>query len=555
MRIVSCAPLLAALALTACVGLGGCTTRLASSPQGGGTKVAVDAGRHAEVGASYALPMLQFQIDVQRTLVECSGTMAHPKIRFLTKVDLTPSYVPAERFVVDYRRMSGWSKTSAFELQTYDNGVIKSLNAESADQTKAIAANVVSSGISLVGLATGVSPPNARNVAERLGVRIIEYTSGGIIKLKDGNLSPLIAADDVSSTYSACPPETTDLLAAIDEATRALKAGTATLTGMNAEKARIDRLAGLNASTEETKKKLDDLQKHTETQAKRVADQDKDLADLIAKVSVREQVLWPRSSTDQCTDAPPNAEDRASLGKLIRMAPEPTLPIRTGYTDADLDRDLAMKACLVPVATSCESTAKASDDRVEDVGGLLYRTPVPARLVVCQASALSSCDSRSVCGVTSAASHVLVSSDVLAPQLGPLHLLPYTNGAFQNNVLKATFRENGSLATVNYEERSARGVELSETVSKGLDSVKAERDARRAAAEAKRKADLAKLDDEVARLEKTKKIDDLNAQLAYGSETAGLDAQKASLEARLAVRDAQRKWDTGATASSSVESP
>lgn len=553
MRFVSCAPLSAVLALSVCLGLDGCTTRLASVPQGSGVKVSVHGKRPAEVGVGYGLPMLQFQIDVQRTLVECSGTVAEPKIRFLTKVDLKPSYVAGERFVVDYASLSGWSKTSAFELQTYDNGVIKSLNAESVDQTKAIAANVVSSGISLVGLTTGVSAHAA--VAAAGAARVVSgELAHQVAFLHPEEIVQIAAAiDGASDISSACPSETTDLLAAIDEATQSLKSSTATLTDLNAEKTRIERQASMAAPTEETKKKLEDIQKKAASQAKRVTDQDNDLTDLIAKVSVKEQILWPRSPTDECTNAPPNAEDRASLRRLIRMSDHPVSPFRFGYTDADLDRDLAMKACLVPVANVCEPPGEAA--LADDVSGLLYRTPVPARLVVCQASAVSNCTYESACGVTSGASHVLVSSDVLAPQLGPLHLLPYRNGAFQNNVLKVAFREDGSVATVNYEERAARGTEMSETVSKGLDSVTAYRDAKRAEAETKRQAGLKKLDDEVARLEKTKKIDELNAQIGYSSDTAGLDAQKASLEARLAVRDAQRKWDAGADASNDAGLP
>ncbi|MDG0856410.1 hypothetical protein [Roseateles puraquae] len=36
-----------------------------------------------------------------------------------------PHYVVGERYVINYPALSGWSKTSAFELQTYDTGAIK----------------------------------------------------------------------------------------------------------------------------------------------------------------------------------------------------------------------------------------------------------------------------------------------------------------------------------------------------------------------------------------------------------------------------------------------
>ena len=111
----------------------GCTTHLEVRKDGNGPYV--ERGDDLRAGVDYGLPMLQYKLAVKRTLAACTDKAGAVDLRFLTKVTAEPHYIVGERFVINYPALSSWTKTSAFELQTYDTGAIKSLNAEAQDQT------------------------------------------------------------------------------------------------------------------------------------------------------------------------------------------------------------------------------------------------------------------------------------------------------------------------------------------------------------------------------------------------------------------------------------
>lgn len=515
-----------AVAAAAAVALTGCQTQLQAREDGEGTFTPRMRGP-ALVGVDYGVPMLQFQIKVQRMLVDC-GTDTAPGIRFLSKVTAAPHYVVGERFTIDYDTLSAWSKVSKFELQTYDSGVLKSLNAEAEDQTRAILADAVKSGISLLSLSGAVLPANK---------------------------SLLPGQTELAAGYQ-CSPNTKSALSATKTTTRDLKAATEKLVGLSDEVARLERLAGMNALTPEQKRRLDAAQKETIAQAKTVSATDEALADLVKRVSVDETITWPTRVDELELNAAPNASSRQFLFALFVPAPG-------GSTLAQLEGAMALRGRLAPAieaATSHEdkSSQYVSTRRQAQPGkgeGLLYRSPVAARLLICEKGDAAACNLK-------AASGVVVSVGVRAPQLGPLRVLPFTNGIFQSNVLKVAFREDGSVSTLNYDERVARGKELSGSVASALDEVVAFRDARQASRdkksadlkaqnEAKKQAALDELDAEISRLEKLKKIGNLNAQTSQDAslsdiqtETARLNAQIALLEAHKKVRDAEASLAT-----------
>ncbi|NVZ51427.1 hypothetical protein HX792_13870 [Pseudomonas sp. B6002] len=511
------------VALATALALVGCTTHLQTLQERTGRYVPASG---LEVGADYGLPMLQFDMQVSRTLVQCRDDRAEPLIRFLTKVELQPTYVTGEKFALDYEAMSGWSKTSAFEIQTYDSGVIKSINAETVDQTKGIAGNVVKSGISLLSLVNGVP----------LGTNLSQAPPGG---------KPI---------GTACSAATVALLALITKTTKALSLETSKLVGLNDEVSRLERAAGMGALTKKMKNSLEKNQKAVEAQAQTVANLAKESDALVARVSVSERVVWPQTSVERVLNASPNAVNKAKLAKLFEQLPG-------GYTNNKWEATLSLRGRLVPVvAQAVPATCDADTDKectrrkvkAADAQGVIYRSPVAGRMLICETAADEECDLIASTGNITGASGVIVSAPVAVPQLGALRVLPYRNGAFQNNVLKVAFRENGSIAMLNYDEKAARGLALSETVSSGLGEVTSYRDARQAyrdkqAADAKaedesrKKAVLDELDTEISRLEKVKKINALNAQTSQTASTADMETETARLNAQLALLEAQRK--------------
>ncbi|EJM67647.1 hypothetical protein PMI30_02111 [Pseudomonas sp. GM50] len=503
----------------------GCTTHLQSRQDGYGPYTHAPDKTFIEMGGGYGLPMLQFKISVRRTLLQCTNEAGTPDIRFLTKVEADPSYIVGERISVDSEKMAGWSKVSRLSLETYDSGVIKSLNAAAEDQTKAIAGSVVKSGFSLLSLVSGVP----------------------LVNLSE---EPREGPPEPPSTY-VCSATTLSALKEIQAETGNLEAQTEQLVILTDEVARMERLAGLGGLSQALKNQLDKVQKEASVQSKRVAKADQSLARLIKRVSITEEIIWPRTYKQTELNEAPSAHSKAALLALFQRR-----PVANGYSDAQLSATLNLKGRLVPVvktadAVPCSDTQLCDHKAVDadDGEGLLYRDPVAARLLICEVSDLRNCN---VDGATG----VVVSSIVMVPQLGKLRMLTFRNGVFQNNELKVVFRENGGIATISYDEKAARGQQLAETVSAGLDQAVAYRDARqahelkqltdtKAQVQAQRQSELDELDARIAVLQKTRQINELSVQSSQDTSLSDVKAETARLNAHIALLEAQRQVREG----------
>ncbi|HTF94508.1 MAG TPA: ABC transporter C-terminal domain-containing protein [Cellvibrio sp.] len=478
--------------------LSGCQSKLETTPDGEGRYT--DTEQRARVGIEYSLPMLQFKLSITRTLIQCENENKEIDIRFLAKVTAQPSYVAGERYVVDYEELSSWSKISKFELETYDNGVLKSVNADVEDQSAAIIGDLVKTGISLASLSSGIP-------------------SG--ISMK--NLTP--------QESLGCKQATKELVAHIKLQEADLKDKTKKLVSLTDEIGRMELLAATNAMSETMKDKLGTLKKEMEEAAKQVKDADETLESLITRVSVYEEKIWPTRFDEYNFNATPSPINEKKLLALFNYKE------KTEITEQSLKEAYAVNGKIIAVNDGRPQTI---DDSLQvnkkDVSGLFYRNPIPARLLICQATLkdLKSCD-------INAASAVIINDQVMAPQLGQLRNLPFKNGIFQNNLLTASFRENGSIAKFNYDNKSARGKVLSETVVSGLDNLLKYDDAKKSFKEEQEQKELDKLDNEIAKLEKQKTINSLKQEAALNNNLEDTSAETARLNAHIALLEAKRK--------------
>ncbi|PMX27611.1 MULTISPECIES: ABC transporter C-terminal domain-containing protein [unclassified Pseudomonas] len=522
------------LCLGSIVFAAGCHTRLDVKPDGEGDYV--NKGGKARIGVEYGLPMVQFNLAVTRTLVKCQDERGQTDIRFSTQVAAEPHYVVGERFVVDYESLSSWSKIAGLDLQTYDNGTLKSINASAEDQSAAIIGDVVKVGIGVASLVSKVPFGVQQLAPEQPG----EWRCSEQTKRK---LDAVTIAKD-----------------ALEETTKKLVQTTDTVT-------RLESLAILNALSEGDKTVLAQTKAQQSELTKQVAAVDKALARLLTYVSVKEERVWPEKVGSTQLNADPLPANAKFLKDLFEKTPsntetqgaeggtattqaskenksdQPGTAVAGSKKDVFLEKLMAsfqLRGELVPLlepsTQSPGSTSYPGPNKEDKRTGLYYRTPIPAQLLICRVVSSQGC---------------IVDDDlpkafrvnVMAPQLAPLRVLPMTNGMFQNNALSATFRENGSLATFKYEDKAARGKVLSETVAASMDSVLAYRDARQAhkASEkaAKQQAGLDELDADIARLEKQKKIAALNAELEGSAQDTAVET--ARLNARIALLEAQRK--------------
>ena len=238
----------ARLAVVVSLLLGGCsTTHITAYKDGEGPTLVVGSGASVETayaGAVHYLPMVQFNLTVTRTLAQCSSPVAgggkpQSNIRFEYKVRAEPSYIPGERFVLDYESISSWTKTGDLTLETYDNGVLKSLNSTVADESAAIAGNLVATGVGIAKLVTGVP-----------------------------SLSVATAPQDSASEW-VCTTETVALLDILDKAAKVVETREAELLALAKKSAHLDRLLKLELISEPQKLELAErLSKQEEGEAK-----------------------------------------------------------------------------------------------------------------------------------------------------------------------------------------------------------------------------------------------------------------------------------------------
>lgn len=509
----------------------GCQTHLDVKPDGYGDYI--NKGDKVRIGVEYGLPMVQFNLSVTRTLVKCQDENNRTDIRFSTQIVAEPHYVVGERFVVDYESLSSWSKLTELDLQTYDNGTLKSINASAEDQSAAIIGDVVKVGIGVASLVSGV-PLSPMEMLPTPGEWICSQQT------KD-------KLDEITITKDALEKTTKELAQATDTVTR------------------LESLAILNGLAEDRKTELAEAKVQQSKLTKQVAAVDKALARLLAYVSVKEERVWPENAGSKLLNADPLPENAKFLKDLFEKTPphsagagaatmraskktasgqtEQPRAAEAGHKkDVFLEKLMAsfqLRGQLVPLVEPSEQKDRPS--RWPEAGedkrtGLYYRTPIPAQLLICRVVSSQGC-------IVDDDSPKAFRVNVMAPQLAPLRVLPLTNGMFQNNALSATFRENGSLATFKYEDKAARGKVLSETVAASMDNVLAYRDTRQAhktsEKAAKQQAGLDELDAEISRLEKQKKIAALNSELEDSAQDTAVET--ARLNARIALLEAQRK--------------
>jgi hypothetical protein len=508
--------------------LGGCVTHLASYSEGAGPQ----AGG-AVVGAAYSLPMLQYDITIQRTLARCEavGAPGQADFDFILKVVATPHFVAGETYNVFYPQLSDWTKVSDLKLEIYDNQVIKSVNASAEDQSGAIIGDVVKTGVGILSLVSGVPLTPATTPAPAA----------------PPNLAAAMAI--APKPGLACTAQTKQILADAAGQTALLERETAALTGLTNDVARFERAAAMGALSEAMKDQFATARTNLEAKQKAVVAANLELSRLVALISGVDTYVWPRSPAAAAEKLEPTSKVRAKLEGLFEQVGDKGAPaaalsaamVASVRLDParDVKSDEAGDCHATPDRLSASEACKALLKSLpQNVGGVFYRAPVPSRLLVCRVADAADCTARS-------GTDVIASEAVLAPQLGRLRVLPLRNGPFQNNSLSATFRQDGSLATFGYADKAARAKVLSGAVAEATGQVLAFRDAAKAKSDADAaaagKVELDRLDAEIARQERQNRLADLRLAGSTAGPSAAARAELAQLEADLAILEAKRK--------------
>lgn len=411
----------------------GCETSLKVKPDGSGAFTRVGSDNIA-LGAVYSLPILQFKLAVTRTLSSCGGKEDSPNIQFRFDVKAEPHYIAGDRFVLDYQALSSWSKTGSVEMQTYDNGVLKSINGSAIDESAAIIGDVVSTGFNIARLVSGIPV----------------VSTGG----QKGQPPP------ESLKYLTCSEKAQAALKAVDELTSIRKTKNRALADSTDELAALGRLAELRALTDADKVKLKKLQSLVKEHSDAIESLNIAADAALAKISTTEEVIWPESANEfGRKQLSPNQQSTTKLNSLFELSASGAEPDEVAASQ-ELSITLSPLAVVKSEGCATDTECKQRENYLEASNGVYFRSPVPAMLYVCGVSSPDSCK-------PGGATAVILSSQVMAPQLGILRQLPLNNGIFQNNALSASFREDGSLSSIKYEEKSARGKALTGAIRAG----------------------------------------------------------------------------------------
>lgn len=534
----------------------GCTTSMETRPGRPDKPVAV-------VGAPYALPKARHELTVTRTLVKCEtdASGAVSMLEFEAKVTHVPRYVPGERFVVDYRSMGAWHKTSAFKLETNPNQTLKSINAEAEDRSPDILGTTVKTALTLASLSGSggasalMSPTLSSNMmAEIQRVPMNKSYADRLRQMVKAQTLPIVPT---------CPTE----VASLAKTTAALKDKSEELLAAvrKLDEAVIPGLIGL--ATDEQKQEVRELVKKVDELRKQQAALQKQQDALAGRLGFSETlVIEPRAGSKYQGDVQAFPSSEPALAKVQ------TTKLRTlfGLGERDIPRDLL--DLIQRTATLSASLEVMPGDSVDICGaaglaigcagykqpdwgqsapraipGVAYRHPAQARLRVCKSGTVVECAS-------GGAQPALLDLTVSVPQLGDLVILPFQNGFGENNSISAVFREDGSLDWLGYGVKETAGENLADLLGDSSEQWAAYREERREqqeeAREAARAAPLAALDDQIALLTRQRDLAQLVAANDEGAisqqmELSRLQAEIARLSALRQIMDLEAALEGG----------
>jgi hypothetical protein len=294
------------------------------------THVATEPGRkftapsEALGGASYSLPMLQYDLSVTRTLVACPAAKmfddlayVDPTLTFQIEAAAKGRYTKGESYAIDYRQLSSWTKISSFSLETHPNGTLKAFNASADDQSGDILKDVTKTAILVSSLASG--PASAAASTALLGDASTKVTKNGKPELtpEAKDLKTLIAGSLEMTKVIVCQPHAEEMVSDRFDNREASKRVTEAMAANTKKIAGYTTLASLKSLDLEGRKDLNTLSKAQVELAAKSAELDEALGTLVGPLSVKETAFWPRDFTQSEGSFPLQANAEAKLTKLL----------------------------------------------------------------------------------------------------------------------------------------------------------------------------------------------------------------------------------------------
>jgi len=551
----------------------------------------------AVTGIPYALPALRYNLAVSSSIAACPTELALGRRRFsdgafslATKVEPTATYVPGERYLANYDALTSPFKTTSFGLETYANGVLKSINVSAEDQSGPLIKDAVSIGLSVAGLAGGAIPmPRSPTFYESTPVDL-EKAIDDLLKGSPTNTigckaSTVEALQARVKTAKALKAET----ASLEQATKAVATWTAVNSSRRANRADLLELkkalevqiaaqARFDAAKEEADKAKAGLamsaalswptqiivfpSKHADVpEVVIVADRDVQVfADLVGASSIRIvtqdhfATWWNKLSG---INRRAFVRQYAAVAKHYGAMADSDLKVTETANPIDCATDSPLKCLQKQLSFSgslelrdrpAEAPEKLPISASTSHQGILVRTAQKADFILCPA-AIPNCGRKD---------QIVYETGVSAPQFGQLRLLPFKNRMFEAAQLSLSLREDGSLEKFEYKRTKAIAGEAAAALKDAIGQYEAfhEKQEKKAtdALAAARAEEIAGIDHQIAvltkqaQLLKLKNPEGPTAQQAIIDETTQINAEVALLNAKLAKLKAEAALASGGTA-------
>lgn len=442
-------------------------------------------------GAPYFLNFTQFTVNVARRL-RCEDAATQQPFAVAVSIEVTPAEArdPTRAYVIDLASLQSALKVSNVEVEYYDDGTLKSVNASAEDRS----GEVLKSTVSTLG---------------KLAVAGVTFG----------------AAKDQAA--SACTDAARKAQDAVVRLTREIAAKTAQL------KDRTEQLERVTALSAVVGKDWPAAERRRFS-----AEIDAVYQDRIALRTLQEALKAETRNITVTSTAtwPPDGETFVSSAATIPDLAASTLK-SWGASDSDVSALQAASRVFLrlepagafgrtaPCGTAC------ADDAVK---GLKYRVPVPGRLVACTTP-------------DCAAGERIDAVDGLVSQLGPVFVLSLDSAPFSNRKVTAAFAQTGLPTKLGVQSITASAETAATSIGAAVDTALAAR-AKLVP------TPLERLQSETALLKARKDLADAQKALApptsdpqadatraFAADTALAQAELANLQARAALDAAKRQ--------------
>jgi hypothetical protein len=407
-------------------------------------------------GYIYYLPVREVSLKTDFVLDGCALVGSQTKLQYTANSTLSTRIIAdgSVPYYIRYEELTDGTKTTNFNVSTYENQTLKSVGLDIADRSGAVITNIAS----VVGTVAGVALlAEGATALEECGLLSTLLQNVATTK------NELITGKKKENEYQSKLDAYNKAKSAVEAADKALKAAKPgdDMTALQ------KNLADANAS----------LVKNPNPGSKPdISALEQDAAEAKKKVTLTKQLSFVPNTTHINNEVKLSVDSK-DLERFENLKPP-----------------LAFPSVALVIKLTQGRNAKQGNESDNSQGGLVYRQPIDGAVYVCDVSCLHD--------KSGSMSALLVSDTASFPQFGVKATLPLHNGAFGHNNIAASFSQDGGLVSLAYKSDSSaeaasaaakdsttaliNGLTAGITASTGvLKALRDEADAQRAAALAK----------------------------------------------------------------------